>query len=197
MNINIFSTLLNLCAIISIIIGIVKLVTASKRGHGKSDKIKTVITSALLVVVFLFAASGVNGESEINGDYIKAQHPIDVPDITYGQAIDNVCGNQKWSRVTSEYSSSGQAIVQMDADCNYGNEDHKITIQFSFGVRDFVQINANTPFEITFVGFDDAQETPLSTMQDLMYEMFSHYANTSGIILDESARDSILYSEGY
>lgn len=185
------------CAVASIVAGIVKLATASKKGHGKWYKIKTVVTSVLSAIFFMVFVSMLGGEMDHSSAYIKAQHPVSVPYITYGQAIDRVCGNQKWSRMTSQSTTSGSAVVQMDAECMYADGKHRITIQFSYGVREFALIDAATPFEITFVGLDNAEETSVSDMQDIIYEMFVHYADNSGIVLDQTARDGILYSAGW
>lgn len=192
----IMKMILIICAVGSVVVGIVKLATAAKKGRGRWYKIKTIVFSILSAALFLFMNSLLVEELDNSGNYIKAQHPVGVPNITYGQAIDKVCGNQRWSRAGNENTTTGQTIVHLDADCMYGGEEHKITIQFSYGARDFVLIDEDTPFEITFIGFDDAEETSISDMQDIMFEMFEHYATSNGIPLDPSARDTILYSEG-
>lgn len=192
MNINFLSTILKILVVIPIIICILKVVFASKKGRGKSYIIKTVVSNGILVAFMLFAVSFMDTEMNKTSSYIKGQHPISITDITYGQALDSVCENQKWNRVTREYSSSDQAIVQMDADYTYGNENHKITIQFSYGYHEFKE---DTPFRIVFVGLDGAKESSISDMQDIVYEMFVYYAKTAGITLDESVKDSILYSD--
>lgn len=194
---SVFNAILTVCAVASIVSGLIKLATASKKGRGKWYKIKTVITSVVSAVVFLIFASLLGGEVDRSGEFIKIQHPTGIPDITYGQAIDKVCGNQEWSRVTSQYSTTGNAIVQMDAECNYADGSHRITIQFCYGIEDFERIDADTPFEISFVGLDGAEETSVSDMQNIIYEMFVHYADSNNITLDESVKDYILYSEGW
>lgn len=196
-SLSVIKVFLVVCAVISIVVGIVRLAGASKKGHGQWYKIKTVITSVFAAVIFLIFASLLGGEMDNSGEKIKAQHPMGISDITYGQAIDKVCGNQKWSRMASQYTTSGSAIVQMDADCIYAGGNHRITIQFNYGMEDFELIDANTPFKITFVGLDGAEETPVQEMQDIIYEMFAHYADGKGMTLDESVKDYILYSEGW
>lgn len=124
----IINAILIICALAAIVRGIIKVADASKKGLGKGYKIRTVITSTISAVAFLIVASMLGGEMDESGEYIKVQHPIGIPDITYGQAIDRVCGNQKWSRMTSQSTTSGTAIVQMDADCIYADGEHKITI---------------------------------------------------------------------
>lgn len=196
-SLSVIKVFLVVCAVISIVVGIVRLAGASKKGHGKWYKIKAGITSVFAATVFLIFASLLSGEMDNSGEMIKAQYPMGISDITYGQAIDKVCGNQKWSRMTSQYTTSGSAIVQMDADCIYAGGNHRITIQFNYGMEDFELIDANTPFKITFVGLDGAEETPVQEMQDIIYEMFAHYADGKGMTLDESVKDYILYSEGW
>lgn len=191
---SIMRVVLMLCAAGVFLSGLVKAKRARKNGRSGIGSIAVGVISA---IVILAMAVYLGNTTDSGGEYIKLQHPTGVLNITYGQALDKVCGNQKWYQMTSEASNSGQAIVQMDADCNYNGAVRKITIQFNYGVRDFVEIDANTPFQITFVGFDDAEETSVSAMQDLIYEMFAHYAADNGIELDTSVKDTILYSSGW
>lgn len=193
---SIVQVVLMLCAAGAFISGIMKAKRARKNGHSGIPQIVVGVILAILAVAGInIFRSALDNCAEC--EYIKAQHPMGVLNITYGQALDKVCGNQKWYPMTKEASSSGKSVVQMDADCNYNGSVRSITIQFNYGVRDFAEIDANTPFQITFVGFDDSEETSVSVMQDLIYEMFAHYAADNGIGLDTSVKDTILYSSGW
>ena len=197
--INLILWLAKVGSVVSIIVcavGIVKLIQSKKNGEGGFRYIKIIVESAIVAFVCIVGLKGINKEMEITGSYIEQNHPASIANITYGQAIRNVCDNIEWTRITSEASSDGHAFVQMDADCNYEGRDWKLVIQFDYGIEDFALVDEDTPFEISFVGFDDAQNTNVSEMQDIMYSMFEFYADENGIRLDESMKEGILYTNG-
>ena len=196
---NLIEGLAKVGTVVSIIVcaaGIVKLIQSKKNGEGGFRHIKTIAGSAFVVFFCVVGIKGIRQAMETSGKYIEQNHPASIANITYGQAIRNVCSNIEWSRIGSESSSNKHSFVQMDADCNYGGRDRKLVIQFDYGIDDFALVDEDTPFEISFVGFDDAQNTNVSDMQDIMYSMFEFYADENGIRLDESMKEGILYTNG-
>lgn len=195
--ISIIKLLFNLGGIAAIITGLIKIILAKKKGK-KAIYYIIVIVGTIVSASVCFMVSGLlNGAMEQSGNYIKANHPASIDSITYGQVFDELCANMEWSQIQNSSSANGTSFVQLDADCNYGGEDRKITIQFNYGIEDLQVINENTPFEITFVGFDDEEQTSIETMQELIYSMFEYYANKNQITLDESMKDGILYTSGW
>lgn len=190
-----FRTGLVILGIGCIIIGIIRIIRLKKQGS-KWQYVKIIIASVFSAVLFFAGANGLSSELNRTGDYVKEKHPISIDNITYGQAIDAFCSNIKWSRVASEYTDGGSDVVQMDAECEYNGDKRKIVMQIHFE-RDVAVINEDTPFEIDFIGLDDAEETSIEDMEDILYEMFLSYASDHEISLDESVKYGILYSEGW
>lgn len=197
MNISTISNLLKLAVfllgITAIVKGIVKFVRVRRNGESIWHQLSTIVVSIALAAICFFGGAAMGDAQDQFGDYVKGNYPSSISGITYGQAIESVCENLEWSNVTREYSTGGGNIVQMDADCVYQEKERKITIQFCYG-QEFSLIDENTPFEITFVGFDDSEETSVSDMQEIIYSMFEVYASEHQMTIDESAKDGILYS---
>ncbi len=147
---NLFKVLLILLGIGSLIFGIVKVIMAKKKGKGILGRIATIAVSVMGAIICFFGSSTIGAEMNKTGEYILANHPASINSITYGQAIENVCGNIEWSKVTAESSSDGRAFAQMNADCKYDNEERKIVIQFDYGTKDFNAVDESTPFKIRF-----------------------------------------------
>lgn len=201
MNINSFisivKVLFNLGGIAAIIVGIIKIISAKKKGKNTRYRIKVIAGTIVLAAVCFIIPGFISEELDKSGEYIKANHPASIASITYGQVFDELCANMEWSQVQSSSSSSELSFVQLDADCNYGGEERKITIQFNYGMEDLQVIDENTPFEITFVGFDGEEQTSTETMQELIYSMFEYYAGQNQITVDESMKDDILHTKGW
>lgn len=199
MNISTISNLLKLAifllGITAIVKGIAKFVRVRRNGESIWHQLSTIVVSIALAALCFCGGAAMGDAQDQFGDYVKGNYPSSISDITYGQAIESVCENLEWSNVTREYNTGGGNIVQMDADCVYQEEERKITIQFRYG-QEFSLIDENTPFEISFVGFDDSAETSVSDMQEIIYSMFEVYASEHQMTIDESAKDGILYSAG-
>ncbi|MFG6332686.1 MAG: hypothetical protein K1W28_12820 [Lachnospiraceae bacterium] len=193
----IFKGLFIIIGIIAIIVGIVKFILSKKKGKSVFNRI-WIVAGTLVTACFCFMAPGLmNSNTEQSGEYVMKNHPSSIDSITYGQVFHAICGNMKWSQIQKDYSSNETSFVQLDADCNYGGENRKITIQFNYGIEDLAVINENTPFCISFVGFDNAENTSTDMMQEYIFAMFEHYADEHQIMLDESMKDGILYTSGW
>lgn len=180
----------------SAMIGIVRAVILSKKGDGRLRCIKSVAGGAIMLVMCIALVPFLDSLLDQTGEYVKKGRPSSIEGITYGQAIDAVCSNVEWSQVAAEYSENGRDIVQMDADCNYSGEEHRIKMQINYD-DDLRIINETSPFEISYIGFDDTEQMSISDMQDIVYDMFLAYASEHGIELDESMKKGILYTDGW
>lgn len=178
-----------------IVIGIVRFIRLDKQG-GKLEYVKVIVSTIFSAALFFAGAFALNSELNRTGEYVQEKHPISIDNITYGQALDAFCSNIKWSRVAAEYTDSGSDVIQMNASCKYNGDKRKITMQIRFE-KDMAIVNEDTPFEISFIGLDDAEETSMEDMEDILYEMFLSYASEHEISLDESVKNGILYSDGW
>lgn len=194
---NFLKVLLILGGIGSLIFGIVKVIMAGKKGKGIFSRIITIAVSVMAAIICFVGSSAFSSEMKKTGENILANHPASINSITYGQAIENVCGNIEWSRVTAESSSNNRAFVQMNADCTYDDKERKIVIQFDYGTADLTAVDESTPFKISFVGFDDDSQVSVSDMEDIIYSMFEFYASDHQIELDETMKEGLLYTSGW
>lgn len=178
-----------------IITGIYKSITAKKENLGIGYRIKVILSSVLFATVLFAMACMVISVQNERGEYVRQSHPSSIENITYGQAIDAVFEEEKWSGVNFDKSEDGRTFLQLDGKCRYAGKKREITIQFECASEDISMIDEKTPFRITFVGVDGAEEASDKEMKDFIYYMFETYANRHEISLDQSMRDGILYTE--
>lgn len=177
--------------------GIRKLIKAKEQNRKAGYKIWVCISTVFTAVLFFGAAFFVRYTTEDRqGMQPKANYPASIENITYGQAIDASCEDVKWSGAGWSQSDSGETFFQMDGKYIVDGKNQRITIQFNYG-RGCDTVKESTPFEISFIGLDGAENAYEDEMEDIMYSMFKAYADKHNISLDESVKDGILYTEGW
>lgn len=181
-----------LVAVISMILCIIKIIKGKRNGKGIFYYIKNILGTCITVLFCIMFFYFSRKQMDVFGEYILQNYPSSIDFITYGDAINTVCDNIKWTTTTAEASENGLAFVQMDADYDNNNTHHKIKIQFNYGLTDFVSVDESTPFSISFVGIDDAKETEISDMQDIIYDMFEAYASSHKMEVNTSMKGGIL-----
>lgn len=177
----------------AIIKGIYNLVVAQKMKEGIWYKIGTVLSSVFVALLCFGMAAFTKLQENKNGELLMANHPSGIESVTYGQALKNSCENMKWSFGNDE---NGYGIfIQMDGECIYDNKRQDIKIQFTTNLAgDVKKVNEKTPFIISFVGLNGAEKSYENDRKDIIYSMFKAYADEHNIVLDESAKDGILYT---
>lgn len=175
-----------------IINGIYHLVIAQKIKKGIWDKIKIILSSVFFALPCFGMTAFMKFQENKNGELLMANHPSGIESVTYGQALENSCENMKWSFGNDK---TGYGIfIQMDGECIYGNKRQDIKIQFSTNLSDVMNVDEKTPFIISFIGLNGAKESYENDRKDIIYSMFKAYADEHNIVLDESAKDGILYT---
>lgn len=151
----------------------------------------------ITVVAVVFAAYVVSfGQNNIVGatNAVRDAYPSSIPNITYGQAIDNFCGDVKWTTLEAE---NGYMHIQATGTCMYQEKEQNITIQFvTDKISSLSDIRLGEPFRVRWIGFGDEKRS-YDEMAEFLYTMFENYADKNGIELNEDQKDGILMNQAY
>ena len=120
-------------------------------------------------------------------------YPMSIQNITYGQAIDNFCGDVRWTTLISD---DEKVYIQATGSCFYQGVEQDITIQFETSERSLVSLKKGAPFRVNWIGFGEEKRT-YDEMTEFLYTMFESYANDKGLDLEEYQKDGILMNQAY
>lgn len=162
-------------------------------------RIRAVLTGVIYggvsvgLVVFMFM---INNIAEKAFDHIKESSPLSISSATYGDVIDNIDPDAKWTLMRGE---NEEYIVEVQLVKNTMVDEEKYRIQFCFdGLSWPEQVEKSTPFEVVFAGKINQKEASLEEVKDNMFELFATYfQNTSGGDIHPSVKEQILGSEQY
>ena len=144
----------------------------------------TVVSVAIAAFIVSIVSNNLVGATSA----IRDAYPSSIPNITYGEAIDNFCGNVRWTTLKSEQET---IYVQATGSCFYNGVEQDITIQFeTTGIASNDSVKKGDPFRVSWIGFGEEKRT-----YDEMTEFL--YANKNGLDLEEYQKDGILMSQEY
>ena len=150
----------------------------------------TVVSVAIAAFIVSIVSNNLVGATSA----IRGAYPSSIPNITYGEAIDNFCGNVRWTTLKSEQET---IYVQATGSCFYNGVEQDITIQFeTTGIASNDSVKKGDPFRVSWIGFGEEKRT-YDEMTEFLYTMFESYANKNGLDLEEYQKDGILMSQEY
>ena len=150
----------------------------------------TVVSVAIAAFIVSVVSNNLVGATSA----IRDAYPSSIPNITYGEAIDNFCGNVRWTTLKSEQET---IYVQATGSCFYNGVEQDITIQFeTTGIASNDSVKKGDPFRVSWIGFGEEKRT-YDEMTEFLYTMFESYANKNGLDLEEYQKDGILMSQEY
>ena len=149
----------------------------------------TVVSVAIAAFIVSIVSNNLVGATSA----IRDAYPSSIPNITYGEAIDNFCGNVRWTTLKSEQET---IYVQATGSCFYDGVEQDITIQFETSERSLVSLKKGAPFRVNWIGFGEEKRT-YDEMTEFLYTMFESYANDKGLDLEEYQKDGILMNQAY
>ena len=150
----------------------------------------TVVSVAIAAFIVSIVSNNLVGATSA----IRDAYPSSIPNITYGEAIDNFCGNVRWTTLKSEQET---IYVQATGSCFYNGVEQDITIQFeTTGIASNDSVKKGDPFRVSWIGFGEEKRT-YDEMTEFLYTMFESYANKNGLDLEEYQKDGILMSQEY
>lgn len=156
--------------------------------------IREIVVTVATVAFAAFVVSIVNNNVVVATNTVRDAYPLSIPNITYGQAIDNFCGDVKW---TTFKSKLGYIYIQATGTCMYQEKEQNITIQFETNsmVAD-VKGGVGEAFRVSWIGFGEEKRS-YDEMAEFLYTMFENYADKNGIELNEDQKDGILMNQAY
>ena len=150
----------------------------------------TVVSVAIAAFIVSIVSNNLVGATSA----IRDAYPSSIPNITYGEAIDNFCGNVRWTTLKSEQET---IYVQATGSCFYDGVEQDITIQFeTAGIASNDSVKKGDPFRVNWIGFGEEKRT-YDEMTEFLYTMFEAYANDKGLDLEEYQKDGILMNQAY
>lgn len=150
----------------------------------------TVVSVAIAAFIVSIVSNNLVGATSA----IRDAYPSSIPNITYGEAIDNFCGNVRWTTLKSEQET---IYVQATGSCFYNGVEQDITIQFeTAGIASNDSVKEGDPFRVSWIGFGEEKRT-YDEMTEFLYAMFESYANDKGLDLEEYQKDGILMNQEY
>lgn len=150
----------------------------------------TVVSVAIAAFIVSIVSNNLVGATSA----IRDAYPSSIPNITYGEAIDNFCGNVRWTTLKSEQET---IYVQATGSCFYDGVEQDITIQFeTAGIASNDSVKKGDPFRVNWIGFGEEKRT-YDEMTEFLYTMFESYANDKGLDLEEYQKDGILMNQAY
>ena len=150
----------------------------------------TVVSVAIAAFIVSIVSNNLVGATSA----IRDAYPSSIPNITYGEAIDNFCGNVRWTTLKSEQET---IYVQATGSCFYNGVEQDITIQFeTTGIASNDSVKKGDPFRVSWIGFGEEKRT-YDEMTEFLYTMFESYANKNGLDLEEYQKDGILMNQEY
>ena len=150
----------------------------------------TVVSVAIAAFIVSIVSNNLVGATSA----IRDAYPSSIPNITYGEAIDNFCGNVRWTTLKSEQET---IYVQATGSCFYDGVEQDITIQFeTAGIASNDSVKKGAPFRVNWIGFGEEKRT-YDEMTEFLYTMFEAYANDKGLDLEEYQKDGILMNQAY
>ena len=150
----------------------------------------TVVSVAIAAFIVSIVSNNLVGATSA----IRDAYPSSIPNITYGEAIDNFCGNVRWTTLKSEQET---IYVQATGSCFYDGVEQDITIQFeTAGIASNDSVKKGDPFRVSWIGFGEEKRT-YDEMTEFLYAMFESYANDKGLDLEEYQKDGILMNQEY
>ena len=150
----------------------------------------TVVSVAIVAFIVSIVSNNLVGATSA----IRDAYPSSIPNITYGEAIDNFCGNVRWTTLKSEQET---IYVQATGSCFYNGVEQDITIQFeTTGIASNDSVKKGDPFRVSWIGFGEEKRT-YDEMTEFLYTMFESYANKNGLDLEEYQKDGILMNQEY
>ena len=150
----------------------------------------TVVSVAIAAFIVSIVSNNLVGATSA----IRDAYPSSIPNITYGEAIDNFCGNVRWTTLKSEQET---IYVQATGSCFYNGVEQDITIQFeTAGIASNDSVKEGDPFRVSWIGFGEEKRT-YDEMTEFLYAMFESYANDKGLDLEEYQKDGILMNQAY
>lgn len=150
----------------------------------------TVVSVAIAAFIVSIVSNNLVGATSA----IRDAYPSSIPNITYGEAIDNFCGNVRWTTLKSEQET---IYVQATGSCFYNGVEQDITIQFeTAGIASNDSVKKGDPFRVSWIGFGEEKRT-YDEMTEFLYAMFESYANDKGLDLEEYQKDGILMNQEY
>ena len=150
----------------------------------------TVVSVAIAAFIVSIVSNNLVGATSA----IRDAYPSSIPNITYGEAIDNFCGNVRWTTLKSEQET---IYVQATGSCFYNGVEQDITIQFeTAGIASNDSVKEGDPYSVSWIGFGEEKRT-YDEMTEFLYAMFESYANDKGLDLEEYQKDGILMNQAY
>ena len=143
------------------------------------ESIIVTIIACAIPIVYEKTANDLSSDTMISA-------PASIPNITYGQAIEAACTDVNWGYFNSFSNKDGQHLI-VEVNAKYTYRD----------VENDINIDVNSPMEVSFLGFGKSQEEQESTMKEILFTMFEKYASQNGITLDETQKEDILYNQAY
>lgn len=149
----------------------------------------TVVSVAIAAFIVSIVSNNLVGATNV----VRDAYPMSIQNITYGQAIDNFCGDVRWTTLISD---DEKVYIQATGSCFYQGVEQDITIQFETSERSLVSLKKGDPFRVSWIGFGEEKRT-YDEMTEFLYAMFESYANDKGLDLEEYQKDGILMNQEY
>ena len=174
--------------------GIASLIISIMNKKGTALTIISKIAGTVVsVVVAAFIVSVISNNLVGATNVVRDAYPMSIQNITYGQAIDNFCGDVRWTTLISD---DEKVYIQATGSCFYQGVEQDITIQFETSERSLVSLKKGAPFRVNWIGFGEEKRT-YDEMTEFLYTMFEAYANDKGLDLEEYQKDGILMNQAY
>ena len=174
--------------------GIASLIISIMNKKGTALTIISKIAGMVVsVVVAAFIVSVISNNLVGATNVVRDAYPMSIQNITYGQAIDNFCGDVRWTTLISD---DEKVYIQATGSCFYQGVEQDITIQFETSERSLVSLKKGAPFRVNWIGFGEEKRT-YDEMTEFLYTMFEAYANDKGLDLEEYQKDGILMNQAY
>lgn len=174
--------------------GIASLIISIMNKKGTALTIISKIAGTVVsVVVAAFIVSVISNNLVGATNVVRDAYPMSIQNITYGQAIDNFCGDVRWTTLISD---DEKVYIQATGSCFYQGVEQDITIQFETSERSLVSLKKGAPFRVNWIGFGEEKRT-YDEMTEFLYTMFESYANDKGLDLEEYQKDGILMNQAY
>lgn len=179
------------------VIGILGIIHGIRKGGSWLVIVRDIVVTVGLTALFCMVPGILKDHYKQISSAMMVTTPANIPDITYGQAIESTCSDLSWKSFIEEKTKS--LIVEVNGTYSYNGETKDIVIQFQYPdlYTSDRPITNEQPMLIAFLGFGEQTKTDEETMNNILYSMFQNYAGKNGKTVDESQKENINVNQAY
>lgn len=179
------------------VIGILGIIHGIRKGGSWLVIVRDIVVTVGLTALFCMVPGILKDHYKQISSAMMVTTPANIPDITYGQAIESTCSDLSWKSFIGEKTKC--LLVEVNGTYSYNGETKDIVIQFQYPdlYTSDRPITNEQPMRIAFLGFGEQTETDEETMDNILYSMFQNYAGKNGKMVDESQKENINVNQAY